>query len=64
MNTASTAVIDVGKRRMDVELTVAEIERLYLLAIRDRARTHDQDPDAVNLARKLAEYKRRTVVTS
>jgi hypothetical protein len=58
MNTAE-AVINAEERRMDCELTVAEIDRLYLLAIRDRAKTQDQDPAAVNLARKLAEYRRR-----
>lgn len=59
MNTASTAVANFEERRMDVELTVGEINKLYLLAIRDRASTNDQDPRTVNLARKLAEYRRR-----
>lgn len=59
MNTATAMVEVQNERRMDCELTVGEIDRLYLLAIRDRARTHYQDPVAVNLARKLAEYKKR-----
>lgn len=62
MNTANVAVNNVEELRMDCELTVAEIDRLYLLAIRDRAKTQDQDPQAVNLARKLAEYRRRADV--
>lgn len=59
MNTATVKVeVPEVERRMDCELTVGEINRLYLLAIRDRAATKD-DPAAVNLARKLAEYRRR-----
>jgi hypothetical protein len=58
MNT-TTAVLENEVKRMDCELTVDEIDRLYLLAIRDRARTNDQDPAAVNLARKLAEFRKR-----
>lgn len=46
-------------RRMDVELTVAELQKLQLLAIRERARTNDEDLEVVHLARKLTEYRRR-----
>jgi hypothetical protein len=49
------------ERRMDVEFTVEEIDALYVLAIRERARTRDQEPNTVNLARKLAEYRRRAL---
>lgn len=51
----------VTDRRMDVELTAEEIQHIYLLAIRERSRTHDQDPKSVNLARKFAEYRRQTL---
>jgi hypothetical protein len=49
------------QRRMDVELTAEEIQQIFLLAIRERSRTHDQDPKAVNLARKFAEYRRQAL---
>lgn len=47
------------ERRMDAEFTADELNILHVLAIRERARLHDQCPRIVNLARKLAEYKRR-----
>jgi hypothetical protein len=60
MNTTPAAM--VTERRMDVEFTVGEIQKMYVLAIRERAKTNDQDPETVNLARKLAEYRRRAAV--
>jgi hypothetical protein len=51
----------VLQRRIDVELTAEEIQHIFLLAIRERSRTHDQDPKAVNLARKFAEYRRQAL---
>lgn len=55
--TAQTA--NATERRMDVEFTVGEIQKMYVLAIRERARTNDKDLEVVNLARKLVEFRRR-----
>lgn len=59
MEATNTPVADVTQRRMDVEFTVGEIQRMHVLAIRERAKTNDQDPELVNLARKLLEYRKR-----
>lgn len=61
MEATNTQVVQVTERRMDVEFTVGEIQKMYVLAIRERANTNDRDPETVNLARKLAEYRRRGV---
>lgn len=59
METANTKDVKVTERRMDVEFTVGEIQKLHVLAIRERSKTNDQDQEVVNLARKLLEYRRR-----
>lgn len=59
MEATNTQGVQVTERRMDVEFTLDEINRMHVLAIRERARTNDQDPETVNLARKLLEYRRR-----
>lgn len=51
---------DIPERRMDVELTVAEIQKMYLLAVRARASEMDRDPVTVSLARKMTECRRRS----
>lgn len=59
MEAMTTQDVKVTERRMDVEFTVGEIQKLHVLAIRERAKTNDQDQELVNLARKLLEYRKR-----
>lgn len=59
MEANHTQTVQGTERKMDCELTVDEINRLHVLAIRERARTNDRDLDTVNLARKMLEFKRR-----
>ena len=46
-------------RVIDANFTLSELQTLWLLLLRERARVNDTNPQLQNLTRKIAEYRAR-----